>query len=386
VAADPTPVQIQLASTSQQVKVPAIVVTRANQSRLTFQVNAETVARQQFVTVTATAGAANVQDTIQVAAASQPIVLAPNSQAAKRGAPIRFAVSAADPADLPVQLTASDLPPGASFDAMSGGFEWTPAAAQAGSYKVTFAATNAAGQSSSRQVSIDVTSGDPKPAMAGRGCSPAAVGSLTGSWLSIQGAAISDPSGNALELGGTKVTVNGQSVPVLSVSPTEVDFVCPSLSSGTQLAVAVETTSGASQPLSLTMQSASPWLFEAGDSRQNQGVVSFVGNNELAMARNSEVPAHPAQPGDEIVLWGTGFGSSSEAPYGTVSVKLGGVDAQVEAVNAVPGRAGVFTVQVRVPVPMAFGDEVPVQLRMVGPDGKLFQSNSVTLAVEPVIQ
>ena len=96
--------------------------------------------------------------------------------------------------------------------------------------------------------------------------------------------------------------------------------------------------------------------------------------------------AHPAQPGDEILLWSTGFGSWSEARNGTLSVKLGGVDAEVEAVNAAPDRAGLYTVQVRVPVPIGFGEGVPIQLQVMGPDGKLYHSNSVTIAVEPVLQ
>jgi len=132
----------------------------------------------------------------------------------------------------------------------------------------------------------------------------------------------------------------------------------------------------------MVMQSASPWIFGLGGSGQNQGMVSFVGSTELAMARNSQVPAHPAQPGDEILIWGSGFGSSS----GMVSVKVGGVDAQVDAVHAVPGHAGVYSIQVRVPVPTVFGDEVPVQLQAIGPDGKQFNSNSVTLVIEPTLQ
>jgi uncharacterized protein (TIGR03437 family) len=70
----------------------------------------------------------------------------------------------------------------------------------------------------------------------------------------------------------------------------------------------------------------------------------------------------------------------------TMSVKLGGVDAGVEAVNAVPGHAGVYTVQVRVPVPMDFGDGVPVEVQVMGADGKPCRSNSVTMAIEPVLQ
>jgi uncharacterized protein (TIGR03437 family) len=209
---------------------------------------------------------------------------------------------------------------------------------------------------------------------------------LSGSWLSDGDSPFSDPSGTTMELGGTKVKVNGNYVPVLSASSTEVQFVCPSGSPGSPLAVDVETESGAGGTLSTVMQDASPWIFSLGDSSQAQGVVSFAGTTDLAMSRNAQVAAHPAQPGDEVLLWGTGFGSSSEAWSGMVSVKLGGVDTAVDGVRAVPGRAGLYAVQVRVPVPMAFGDSVPVQLQVIGTDGKPYTSNTVTVAVEPVSQ
>jgi uncharacterized protein (TIGR03437 family) len=386
VASSPSPIKIPITSSSQQLKTPGSVVTRANQTRLTFQVNADAVAQEQVVTVTAGAGDEKVQDAIRVAAASHPIITVPTSQLAKRAAAVHFKVTAADPANLPVQLAASNLPTGATFDSTNGEFEWIPSATQTGKRKVTVSATNSAAQSASAQVSIDVTSGEPALARAEQVCSPGAVASLAGSWLAEAGVTASDPSGASMELGGTKATVNGQLVPILSASPTEVRFVCPSLATQTQLDVAVQTESGVSEALKVGMQSASPWLFSVGAAGQNQGLVSFVETTELAMPRSSQAPAHPAQPGDEILLWGTGFGSSNEVSPGTVSVKVGGVVAEVDSVHAVPGHAGVYTVQVRVPFPMVFGDDVPVQLQVIGPDGNLFNSNSITIAVEPVLR
>jgi uncharacterized protein (TIGR03437 family) len=209
---------------------------------------------------------------------------------------------------------------------------------------------------------------------------------VNGSWLAEPGSPVSDLSGKAMDLGGTKVKVNSQYVPLLMASPTQVRFLCPVLDPETQLQVVVETTSGVTAPIGMVMQSASPWIFSLDASDQNQGLVSFAETSDLAMARNPYVPARPVQPGDEILIWGTGFGSPAEVSTMIVSVNLGGVDANVESINAVPGQAGVYTIQVRVPLPTIFGDSVPLEVQVATPGGKQFNSNRVTVAVEPVSQ
>jgi uncharacterized protein (TIGR03437 family) len=378
---------LHLTSDSEEVRIPALVAARPNQGTITFQVSIDPAAGRQTAAIGAVDGDTQVQDTIAVIPAAGPVLKAPGSQMVKPGERLSFAVSAIDPDNLPLQLSATGLPERASFDASTGQFSWVPSPSEAGRHDVTFSAVNSAGVSSTERVGIEVGTGVPilnQPQELA--CSPNAIAIVSGEWLAASPSGASEPSGSTVELGGTKLKVNGQYVPVLSASPTEVDFVCPSMPPGTRLAVAVETASGVSGSLSTVMQSASPRIFGLAASGQSQGVVSFVGTTELAMARNSQVAAHPAQPGDEILLWGTGFGSSSEALPGIVSVKVGGVGAEVEAVNAVPGRSGVYTVQVRVPVPTVFGDGVPVQVQVIGSDGKLFSSNSVTVAVELVMQ
>jgi uncharacterized protein (TIGR03437 family) len=375
--------EIRITSSSEQVKGPAAVATRANQTRLTFQVSADVAARQQFVTVAATLGGASVQDTIQVAAASHPVVTVPDRQFVRQGSSIRFMVTAIDPADLPVKLTASEVPPGAVFDAATGRFEWTPGAGQNGKYQITFAATNSASQYSSKQVPIEVGPGLPDLAAVQRGCSPDSIASLAGSWFIEAGSDYTDRSGGAMELGGVRVRLNGQYAPVLSVSSTRIDFLCPALNPGAQLEVSVETGSGVTRALNIAMQSASPWIFPLSTSGQSQGTISFAGTTELAMPRSSRMPAHPAQAGDEVLVWGTGFGSSNVSSD-AVSVILGGVEARSESVSAVPGLAGVYVVKVRVPMGTAIGDAVPLQVQVMGSDGRILTCNTVSVAVEDV--
>jgi len=115
-------------------------------------------------------------------------------------------------------------------------------------------------------------------------------------------------------------------------------------------------------------------------------LIFFAGTNDMVVERTPRIQGRPAQPGDEILIWGTGLGAATGASTGTLSVMLGEVNAEVLAVRAVPGYPGIYTVRVRVPEGLMSGDTAEVQLQLATPDGKQFNSNSVTLAVEAVTQ
>ena len=380
VAVSSVPAQVTIISDSQQVKVPPVVSTRANQGSLTFQVNADPAATQQSVTLTASAGGSSAQGTIQVMAASGPILTVPDTQMAKPGSAVQFTVAAVDPAGSPVQMKASNIPDGATFEPASGGFAWKAGAI--GTYKVTFTATDAAGQIASAPVVINVSSGSPTLQAIDHLCSPGAVGALSGTWLAQPGESLSDVTGASMALGSTKVSINGQYAPVLLATAASVQFLCPAVDAGRPLEISVETADGATTPLNTVMQSASPWIFTLNAPDQRQGLVSFANPADLAMARNSRVVAHPAQPGDELTIRGTGFGSVTDVASGAVSVQLDGLNAEVESISPVPGHAGVYTVVVTVPAGTVPGDAVPLQIQVTGSDGKIVSSNAVSVAVE----
>ena len=96
-----TPTKIQLATSTAQAAVPAVVSVCSNQSSLTFQVDIDPLAKQQSVVVTATAGGSQVQDTLVVNGAA-PVFSVPGRQLVKFGTAVRFAVKASDPGDLPL--------------------------------------------------------------------------------------------------------------------------------------------------------------------------------------------------------------------------------------------------------------------------------------------
>lgn len=65
-------------------------------------------------------------------------------------------------------------------------------------------------------------------------------------------------------------------------------------------------------------------------------------------------------------------------------VELGGSAVPAESVDAVPGHPGIYTVRVLVPAAISTGDVVPVAVHVSGSDGRQYDSNVATAAIEAV--
>jgi len=92
-------------------------------------------------------GSATTSIAVLSGADRAPIVAAPATALFGEGMAGSFTVSASDPdGDAIISLTAAPLPPGATFSTnathTSGTFNWTPTFSQAGTYNVTFTASN----------------------------------------------------------------------------------------------------------------------------------------------------------------------------------------------------------------------------------------------------
>jgi PKD repeat protein len=106
---------------------------------------------------------------------------------------LAFDVSANDGEGDEVSYTAGGLPVGATFDGASGHFDWTPGPADAGSYSVTFCATDGFAQSC-ETITIDVAAGNSPPVANPGGPYQGA----TNQPLSFDGSGSSDPDGDNL--------------------------------------------------------------------------------------------------------------------------------------------------------------------------------------------
>jgi uncharacterized protein (TIGR03437 family) len=384
----PEVARLEVAGDSEYLKLPRTIITRPRQSRLSFKVFTDARAKEGPVAVQVVFGSASAFNLVILKAAAGPVLSVPKTRFAKFGKAVEFTVSASDANELPVALAATNVPQGASFDAETGRFFWTPEEAHAGTYDVAFTATNAANQSATGLVTIFVDSGKPVVTRLVNGatqadgavCSPGGVASLVGRWLVAGGDAVSGPSGSLMELAGTRVKVNGEYAPVLSGSIERVDFLCPDLAPGTPLSVSLESEAGVAEPLDTVMQDVAPGIFTVDGSGQGQGSVFLAGTSLLAISRNFRVSGQPAQPGDSISLRAAGLGAA--ANVASLAVKIGDIVIQPDSVEIITGSAGIYEITVKVPAGTAEGDAVPVSLLSVAPDGRVVESNGVTIAIE----
>jgi uncharacterized protein (TIGR03437 family) len=319
------------------------------------------------------------------------------------GSKLEFQVTAIDPGKLPVTLSVIGLPSGAQFN-QSGLFQWTPLGFQIGTYTVRFRAANSAGLSTLKEVTIRVVQDRPViSALANSAslslqapCSPAGLASLLGTGITRSEPVSATVLPLPKKLADVEVKINGNAVPLLFASSTQVNFQCPVLDAGANLTVVVQSSLGASEPVHTLMRHASPGVFTLTADGKGQGAVLIVGESNWAMIRNVVVPSRPVS-GDEFVsIYATGLGpvngtavEGQPPPAGAllwatseVQVLFAGQPAEVQFAGLAPGFVGVFQVNARVPLGLAAGDEVPVVLRVKQPNGTFVQGNQVTIGIE----
>jgi uncharacterized protein (TIGR03437 family) len=369
-------VDVQIDGSTTGVALPALVKSREGQHTLNFMGSANDNAEQGAVTVSARIGSQHAEDILQVLPAATPAISAPPAQYVQAGTEVSFKISA--DSVVPVTLSATGVPAGATFDAASGRFDWSPKPNQQGGYDVKFAAATAAA-STTLTVHLEVGSGAPvidTPQQLV--CSSGAIARISGRWLGPVDPTAA-PAGTFMELVGTRVKVNGAYTPVLYTSQTQVAFLCPSGAGGDTLQAVLETPSGATEPISGSIQVATPILLSTGDG--SQGWISFSGTSDLATVRDVRTAGQPAQPGDLLSLRASGI--DNNLPF---LVKIGEVYAEIQSSMPDPDTAGVRVIQIKLPPATAFGNSVPVQLELTLPDGHQVTSNTVTIAAEPVQQ
>ncbi len=190
-------------------------------------------------------------------------------------------------------------------------------------------------------------------------------------------------------LDGVSVTINGTPAAVYFVSGTQLNVQAPSDSATGPVQVVVTNANGSSAAFTANMQGVAPGLFLFDpQNRKYPAAVSadgtYLGPQGLF---GSALSTRPAKPGETIVLFGTGFGTTNPGVSSGVvfsgaasvvdkpSVLIGGVSATV-AFAGLTG-AGLYQLNVVVPDGVPDGDQPLV----VGTGGVQTQSG-VSLAIQ----
>ncbi|MBL8175713.1 MAG: DUF1668 domain-containing protein [Bryobacterales bacterium] len=210
-----------------------------------------------------------------------------------------------------------------------------------------------------------VNSGDSTSAVA-----PGSLVSIFGSDLSpINQATQQMPAPTAL--GESCLTVNGIPVPVIFVSPNQINGQLPFQADGS-VQMVLRTPGGVSDSFNLTILPGAPGVFRNGTAGAQRDLPAvFRASNGLLVT-----DTNPVHRGDTITIYLTGLGRTSPSveagvpapsdPLAAVlvapTVRLGGAELPVDFAGLVPNTIGVYQINARVPfhTPIGFDQSLTV--------------------------
>ena len=199
-----------------------------------------------------------------------------------------------------------------------------------------------------------------------------------------------DDQGKALtQLGLTRILFDGEVAPMVFTSRNQASAIAPfSLDGKEPTEVQVEFDGTTSNRITLAVADSSPGIFSVNQSGQGPGAIL-----NLDFSLNS--PDNPVAPGGAVQIFLTGGGQTDPPgadgelvpltpPFpefvAPVSVKIGGIDAQVLYKGAAPGLIhGVGQINVLIPEDVTPGDAVPLEV-MIGDNTS---QPGITVAVGP---
>jgi uncharacterized protein (TIGR03437 family) len=172
-------------------------------------------------------------------------------------------------------------------------------------------------------------------------------------------------------LGESCLTVNGQPVPVMYVSPRQINAQLPfSVEGSTQMIL--RTPGGVSDGFNLTILPAAPSVFRTSVAGPETGIATILrSSNGLVVT-----PSNPIHRGDVVTIYATGLGRTSPAVESgmpapaeplastviTPVVTIGGVAMPVDFAGLTPGEVGVYQINVRIDDRAPLGMSVPLSI------------------------
>jgi len=269
-----------------------------------------------------------------------------------------------------------------------------PVSLSAGDYYGEIQVTSPSAASHVQIVTVRLTvgtAGEAPPQVAAGGVLNAASYSLQtpvapGSLVSIFGSGFTDAAGLQVAteypwptvLGTTTVTVGGESAPIYVATAGQINAMMPfDLPVNAILPVVVTRGNAVSAPQPVSVVSSQPGVFTQTANGQGIGVVVIVNPD----GSETEVGgAISAKAGDVLAIYCTGLGDvsptevagfpASPSPLAqaidTVTLTIGGVNAQVLFAGPTPGFTGLYQVNAIVPSGIAPSQQVPLVLSQDG--------------------
>jgi uncharacterized protein (TIGR03437 family) len=199
-------------------------------------------------------------------------------------------------------------------------------------------------------------------------------------------------------LNGVEVLVNDTPAPLIYVSPSQINLIVPwEVAGQTQATIVVQNNGLQSPPVQVQVGADAPAIFTLNQQGTGQGAV-LIANTATIVAPVGAFPgSRPANPGEYIEIYATGFGPVSQDPpdgqssSGLDPVTQGSVEVLFGCLPCIagtptyaglaPGFPGLYQINVQVPVDAPTGDAVPLQVWYFGPPGTP-DSNIVTVAIQ----
>jgi len=250
-------------------------------------------------------------------------------------------------------------------------FNVSPGALNAGDYSATATITSGSGAATVTipvNFSILAPGSDPKLSTGGAVDAADSQGTLApGALVSIYGQSLASASAGAaslplpLEVAGASMTVNGVLAPILFASTGQVNIQIPWETPTGTATIAARFKGVTGNSITATVGAYAPGIF-----------VTVYPDGSLTTGK-------PAAAGDILVIYANGLGAVTPAvatgaaspgtPATTTqvpTVRIGGVNAEVQFSGLTPGLAGLYQVNVRVPSGFPVGGSTPVVLTIGG--------------------